>query len=1114
MAAGPSMSRSGCFPKRALLSFPHTRSILMKVLRSLAALFAAIAVAAGVAPSRAAAQGVTTASMTGTVVASNGVAVAGGTVSALHVPSGTAYRATTRSDGRFTIPGMRVGGPYRVTVRALGFQPRTREDLTLSLGVSTDLQFTLEQAATQLEAVAVTATAGPFSSTRTGASTAVGKDALESLPTITRTIGDFTRLTPQSVGSSFGGQDNRLNNLTVDGSFFNNSFGLQGQPGARTGVAPIPLDAIEQVQVNIAPFDVRQGNFVGAGINAVTKSGTNEFSGSLYGVRRNEDYVGTKAGALPFNPGTFSFGQFGGRLGGPILRNKLFFFVNYENDGLEQPGTTFLANTGSQAVQGTTTRVLKSDMDAMQAFLKNSLQYDAGGYTGWNLKVPSQRLITKFDWNANANNKVSLRYIQLDSKSDQPMSNSGSLGFGNRRDNTNSMAFANSAYAIKENIRSIVGEVNSQLGVNKSNNFIIGYTTNDESREYKGDLFPTVDILKDGVTYMSFGFEPFTPANQLRYKTFQVQDNFSIYTANHDLTFGAAAQHYRSENVFYPGSQSVYVYNSLADFYADAQGYVANPNRTTSPVSLRRFEVRYMNIQGLTEPMQPLEVTYAGAYAQDEWRATSRLKLTFGLRFDVPMFKETGYTNPQANALSFRDESGASVKYQTQKLPDANLLWSPRFGFNWDVFGDRSTQVRGGTGIFTGSPPYVWISNQIGQNGILTGFEQLNNTTARPFNPNPTTYMPKSVNGTPAASYELNFTDADYKFPQLWRTNVAVDQKLPYGFTGTLEFLYGKDVNGAYYINANLPAAQAAFTGADTRPRWTNARINSNITAAYVLKNQDVGYSYSIGGSLERSFSGGFFMKAGYNYGVARNTIDPGSIAGGSYTGNAMAGDPNNPGVGYAFTSPGHRSFLAATYRREYFKMGATAISIFAERFTLGNTSYTFSGDLNGDGGTSNDLIYVPRGVSEMNFEQFTSGTRTFTAAEQAAAWDQFIAQDPYLKTRRGKYAERGAVFLPQALRADMSITQDLFRDLGGKRNTLQLRMDILNVGNLLNKDWGLGERLVTNTPLIARPVGSDGKALYRLRNIGTNLISKTYEQTVGIGDVYRFQLGLRYNFN
>ncbi len=668
----------------------------MRFSRFLTALGVALVAAGGLLPSRASAQGVTTASITGTVTASNGIAVPGATVNAIHLPSGTEYQAIVRGDGRFTIPGMRVGGPYTVTARALGFQPKARENVNLLLGVAVDLGFVLDPTATQLSTVAVTASAGPFSSTRTGAATTVSQQALENLPTISRTIGDFTRLTPQAVGTSFAGQDNRLNNITVDGSFFNNSFGLAGTPGQRTGVSPIPLDAVEQIQVNIAPFDVRQGNFVGAGVNAVTKSGTNEFSGSLYGLKRNENFVGTKAGDLNFNPGTFTFGQFGARLGGPIIKNKLFFFVNYETDGLEQPGTTFVPNTGGQKVEGTTTRVLKSDLDGLSTFLKSNFDYNTGDYTGWNLKTPSSRIISKIDWNANARNKMSLRYIQLDSKSDNPMSNSSSLGFGSRRDNINAMAYSNSGYAILENIKSIVGEVNSLVGANMSNNFIMGYTTNDESREPKGSFFPMVDILQDGVDYISFGFEPFTPANQLRYKTFQAQDNFSIYTNKHDFTFGAAIQKYRSENVFFPGSQSVYVYNSLADFYTDANDFKANPNRTTSPVNLRRFQVRYNNIPGQTEPLQPLDVIYAGAYAQDEWRATDRLKLTLGLRFDVPSFKATGYTNAQANALTFRDETGASVQYQTQKLPDANILWSPRLGVNWDVFGDRSTQIRGG----------------------------------------------------------------------------------------------------------------------------------------------------------------------------------------------------------------------------------------------------------------------------------------------------------------------------------------------------------------------------------------------------------------------------------
>jgi outer membrane receptor protein involved in Fe transport len=1070
------------------------------------------------------AQGVTTASVTGRVTGPGGAGVAGGRVVAVHLPSGTSYGATTRADGRYTILGMRVGGPYRVTARALGFAPQTRDGIALALGTAADVSFAAERVATQLSAVTVTAqAAGTLSSTRTGAATAVSREAIQTLPTISRTIGDFTRLTPQASGTSFAGQDNRLNNITVDGSYFNNSFGLSGQPGGRTGVAPLPLDAIDQIQVNVAPYDVRQGNFVGAGVNAVTRSGTNEFEGSAYYFDRNQDYVGRFADVNRFNPGTFTFRQVGARLGGPILRDRLFFFVNVEDDRRSEPGTTFLArNSVGETVGGNVTRVLAADLDSLSRFLANRFQYQTGGFAGYANATPSRRLIGKLDYNVSERHKASLRYIQLDSKSDNLVSNSNSLGFGDRRTNQNAISFENSGYAVREDIRSLVGEVNSQFGGRVSNNFIVGYTANDESREPKGALFPTVDVLQGGLTYTSFGFEPFTPNNELRYNTFQLQNNLSVFTARHELTFGVTAQRYRSENVFFAGSQGVYVYNSLDDFYADASGYLANPNRTTSPVTLNRFQVRYNNIPGQAKPVQPLRVLYAGAYAQDEWRATDRLRLTAGLRVDVPSFGETGFRNEQANALTFRDEAGRLVRYRTEKLPDANPLFSPRLGLNWDVRGDKSTQVRGGTGVFTGSPAYVWISNQIGENGVQTGFERLDNTRARPFNPDPNAYKPAAVSGSPAAQYQLALTDPGYRFPQLWRSTLAVDQRLPGGLVATLEGLYGRDVNGTYYINANLAAPNAQFTGPDQRPRWTTAaasRVNGNIDNAIVLKNQGVGTSWNAAASLEKAFRGGLYAKAAYSYGEARNTVDAGSIAFGSWNGNPHAGDPNNPGLGYSAFSPGHRAFVALSYRARVLPVGETGVSLFAESRTLGNASYTFSGDLNGDGGTSNDLIYVPRDRSEMNFETFTVGSgasaRTFTAAQQADAWEAYIQQDEYLRANRGRYAERGAVFLPRVLRADLSVTQDVSRAFAGLRNAVQIRLDVLNVGNLLARDFGTGQRLVTNTPLIARGADANGAARYRLRNFGSQLLApRTFERTAGLGDVYQFQLGVRYLFN
>lgn len=1066
------------------------------------------------------AQGVTTSAINGIVTDQQGNPLPGANIIAVHQPSGTTYGATNRLDGRFFIAGMRVGGPYKVTVSFVGYQNQIIDNIFLNLGVAADLKFTLQDVNIELgEITVVTERDAIFSSERTGASTSIAKEAIQALPTITNRIGDFARLTPQfsntSFGFSFAGQDNRFNNITVDGSYFNNSFGLAGQPGDRTGVAPISLDAIEQLQINIAPYDVRQGNFVGAGVNTVTRSGTNDISGTAYYQFRDQSLVGTKAGELKYDPGKFNFNKVGLSLGGPIIQNKLFFFFNFENEGLTQPATTFTANTGGLPVEGNTTRVLSTDLNQLSSFLKNNFGYDTGPYQGYDFETPATRFIAKLDYNLNDNNKISVRYNHLDSETDVLMSNSSSLGFGGRRTNSNALNFANSNYSIMENIRSIVGELNSRIGDNMSNSLIVGYTHQDESRGYKGELFPMVDILKDGSTYTSFGFEPFTPNNELRYNSFQLQNNFSIYGADHNLTFGASLEIYNSENVFFPGSQSVYVYNSLEDFYTDANDYLSNPNRTTSPVTLRRFQVRWSNQPDLEKPIQPLEVTYAGIYGQDDWHLNKDLKVTLGLRVDLPFFGDTGFKNAQVDGLSFKDENNETVKYSTDKLPDANLLFSPRLGFNWDVNGDRTTQVRGGSGIFTGRPAYVWISNQIGENGVLTGFEQKDNTTERPFNPDINKYKPTNVTGEPASSYGLAFTTPDFRFPQIWRSNLAVDQKLPFGLIGTFEAIYGRDVNGIYYINANLASPNSNFVGVDNRPRWTSGnRINSNVTSAIVLKNQNEGSSLNLSASLEKPFSNNWFVKAAYNYGFSKNTIDPGSIAFGSWNNNQHSGDPNNPGVSYSAYSPGHRIFATTSYRLEYFNFGATTFSLFWEGYTQGNGSYVFSGDLNGDGGTSNDLIYIHNNKSEMNFQEYTTSGVTFTAAQQADAWEAYINQDDYLKNNRGKYAERGGVFMPMVFRADFSIIQEVFAELFGKRNALQFRIDLLNVGNLLNKDWGIGDRFVSTSPLIARGADADGKATYRLRAIGTELISKTFQKTASLNDVFRIQLAVRYNFN
>jgi len=512
---------------------------------------------------------------------------------------------------------------------------------------------------------------------------------------------------------------------------------------------------------------------------------------------------------------------------------------------------------------------------------------------------------------------------------------------------------------------------------------------------------------------------------------------------------------------------------------------------------------------------------------------------------DVANWGKTAYDNANVDALTFRDQNGAPIQYNTGALPKATPLWSPRVGLNWDVNGDQRTQVRGGTGVFTGKPLYVWISNQIGNTGVLTGLTQVDTTTAFPFNPNPEAYKPKGTpTGAPATSVDLALTDPNFKFPQTWRTNLAVDRKLPLGLVGTGEFIYNKDVNGMLYINANLPAATSAYAGVDNRQRWLataafpscvtsggpfgtggqtgpcitrlNNAAGNQIVQNMVLTNESVGRQWNVAASITKPMTHGFTFKSGYTYGEAKNVNDPGSIASGSFTSNSIVNDPNNPPLAFSQYSQGHRYFISATYSRQYFGLGATTLSAFWDAHTNGNTSYIFSSDANGDTAT-NDLIYIPRDASEMNFVAFTAGGKTFSVADQVSAFEAYIQQDEYLKKHRGEYAERFALFYPLVKRLDFSVTQDVFHSIGGRRHSGQIRLDINNLGNLLNHDWGVGQSPV-NSRILTNPVAdANGRLSYRMQTVnganGTELLSKTFQTTAFLSDVYVMMLSFRYTF-
>lgn len=1114
------------------MNVKHLRS-----LRVVIALFAVVTAFFMGAPS-AQAQ-VTTSSINGIVKDDKGSELPGATVVAIHVPSGSKYGAVTNEKGRYILPAVRVGGPYTVTVTFVGFKEKSKADIYANLGTSANVDFSLTDESTQLQEIVVTTSRSDvFSSERTGAATTVGKEALAALPTIGRTINDFTRLTPQASGTSFGGQDNRLNNITVDGAVFNNGFGLGGQPGARTGVAPISLDAIEEVQVNVAPFDVRQSGFTGAGVNAVTRSGTNEVSGSAFTQWRNEGdlYLGRTAKGQNIAINKFNKNVYGFRLGGPIIKNKLFFFVNAELEKRVDPGTTWLAKNSSRT--GTNvTRVEEADLQRVSQLMQSKFGYETGAYEGFNLDTKGNKFLARLDWNINDNHKFNVRMSVLDGGSENVISNSNSIGQGNRSRLQTSMSYKNSGYILNEDLISVIGELNSTLMKGKAaNNLIVGLTSNNEDRAYLSPLFPSIDILNGSSTYISVGMDPFTPYNLLNYKTFQFTDNFTYFAGKHTLTAGLSVERFTSNNSFYSASVGAYIFNSLADFETAINAYtpgsVIVPGTTQSPVTIGRFQYRY-SLQGNDLPLQTLKVLYPGLYFQDEFQALPNLKVTFGLRADIPFFAKTGFENPAIAAMTFKDETGASVKYSTAKLPDAKPLWSPRVGFNWDVRNNKMTQVRGGTGVFTGRPPFVWISNQLGQNGVLSGLVDVTSTKAYPFTTDPSVYKPAS-GPTGAITYDINVTDPNYKFPQVWKSNLAVDQKLPYGMILTLEGIYNKNVNATYYIDANKEAATATFTGPDNRPRYpgsgltgtaqSNAnRINDNVVQNLVLRKSNKGYGYSLTAKLEKPFSKGFYAMVAYNYGQTKDLGSPGSTAVTSYTNLISARGSNYVDLTYSDNDQRHRAIASLSYKLNYGGKlgGSTQISLFYEARNQGRYSFIYSNDMNGDG-LINDIIYIPKSSSELKFAALTIGSgataKTYSPEEQATLFDKFINQDAYLSANRGKYMDRNSGLFPWVKRADLSIVQEFFVKTGNKKNIIQLRADILNVGNLLNDKWGVGFTQVNNRPLTLASVNATGEPVYRMatqtKNGVTIPIEDTYINGTGTIDVWQAQFGIRYIFN
>ncbi len=1087
-------------------------------------------------------QGSTTSSMSGRIVDKNGQPLAGATILSVHVPSGSQYGALANADGFFTIQGMRPGGPYTVEVSFIGYAKKTISDITLNLGESFVVNTTLDENTSTLAEVVIVGTKMPgFNSEKNGTSINITNRQLNIMPTVSRSINDITRLTPQANGNQIGGGNYRQNFITVDGAQFNNAFGIgTNLPGNGT---PISLDAIDQISVNITPFDVRQSGFIGASVNAVTRSGSNEFSGSVYTYMQNEKYKGNKVADATFTKSKSSYNMEGFRLGGPILKNKLFFFVNYESEKSVVPGPPRVASTATNPpdYNNNIARPTEDDMNMISAYLRDTYGYETGPYQGYSNNSPGTKFLTRIDWNINKNHKFNVRYSYMASKS--PVSPSPSYSpfssiYTNTRTSMDAMWFQNTQYFQENNFSSLSGELNSTFFGGKITNTLRGtYSYQNEPRSTQGKLFPFVDILKAGSPYVSFGTELFSYGNLRQVATYTFNDDVTWNWGSNSMTAGLSYESDNTKNGFMRFGSSYYVFNSWSDFTSAT---------TSTPVLPARFGLTFSNTPGFAQAFPSFKFSQLAAYLQDEIVVNSHLKVVAGFRVDLPTYPDPLPEHPMIAALTF-----GTNKYSTATLPKSRAMLSPRVGFNYDLSDDHSLVLRGGTGVFTGRIPFVWIVGQAGDAGMIQTTQALSGAAVPgAFNPDPRAYYPTTQPpvGTVIPSTFTIISD-NFKMPQTWKSSLGFDAKLPWGLKGTLEGVYNKDINTAFFVNEGLMAPSNMgvvgtwdnrliypYTSTTTNGLKYYQLINSAGTAVttglpaggtgvspIVLENRKGGYYYSLTAKLEKQFSSGFSGMIAYTHSEAKNLVDgAGDQAASAWNGNANVNGANSAELSYASYVTPDKLIMSGSYRIEYLKFLGTSLSFFYEGGSTGRFSYVYSTNIARDGAGSNNLIYVPRSPSEIVFVNQTVNSVLWTAQQQSDAFFAYIDQDKYLRTRKGKYAERNGAVYPWANKVDLKIQQDFFVNVAGKRNTIQLSLDILNVGNLLNKNWGIVKYYNQNNILVmtnstTAPVVTAGGTVvptYRLNPYNNAMITNTFTNNVGYSSTYSMQFGIRYIFN
>lgn len=1089
---------------------------------------------------------VTSSGMSGKITGNNET-LPGAAIVAVHVPSGTQYGTVTNSEGRFTLLGMRPGGPYKVFISFVGYASETMTEVNLSLGETYVLNTNLKETTTTVgEVLVVAAKQSVFNSEKNGAAINVTTRQIAMMPSVSRSINDVTRLTPQSNGNQIGGGNYRQNYITVDGAQFNNAFGIGGNlPG---NGSPISLDALDQISVNITPFDVRQSGFIGASVNAVTRSGSNDFTGSVYSYMQNENLKGNRIGDGKWVPTTFvknpsDYKMYGFRLGGPIIKNKLFFFVNYESEKNTVPGPPRVAATASAPADYTNNiaRPTAADMDMMSKYLLDTYGYETGPYQGYSNQSPATKFLARLDWNISKNHKFNIRYSSTKAKSPSYPSTSYSpfsnLYTGNRQ-SMDAMWYKNAGYYNETNFSSLSSELNSYFG-RYTNTLRYTYSLQDEPRSSDSKLFPFVDILKDGKPYTSFGYESFSYGNLRQVKTSTITDDVSWSMGKNSFTAGVQYEANNTKNGFMRFGTSFYVFNSWDDFKNGAK-----------PAD---FGLTFSNTPGYAQAFPSFKFGQYSAYMQDEIAVSAKLKVVAGFRADLPTYSQPAAEHPMIAGMSFDNN-----KYSTASLPKSRILLSPRVGFSYNIIEDRSLVLRGGTGVFTGRVPFVWIVGQVGDAGMvqttMTYAGQAN--VPGPFKPEINAYYPTTQPAVGTITPQtFTIISPEFKMPQTWKSSLAIDAKLPWGLKGTVEGIYNKDFNTAFFKNEGLkpgvplniagypdnrivyPVTTTATNGnkyyqtisSDGKTVTTGLPAGGNGVSPIVLENRSKGYYYSVTGKLEKTFDHGFSGMIAYTRSQAKNLVDgAGDQASSAWNGNANVNGANSEELSYASYVVPDRLVASLSYRFEYLKSMATSVSVLYEGSSQGRFSYVYSSNIVRDGAGSNNLIYVPKDASEITFVDQTvpykdpNGTTInyfWSAAAQSASFFSYVDQDKYLKSRKGQYAERNGALLPWRNNFDAKIMQEFFVKAGGKRNTIQVSLDILNVANLINCNWGIADyynqnNILVNTNNSSVVAGGTVKPTFRLNPYNNAMLRNTTRENIGYGSTYSMQIGIRYIFN